>query len=132
MSRQVKIIVGAVVGVVLVSVLVAVFVMGRQSSAPATESTSKDMVRIEIRSMPEMTVMKDGKKLGKTPLSFMVAKSTKPIDIDTEWTEQRIYRKGQRMIPRHAHKVVIPDDSKTVDFKARDADPVHEDPAATE
>jgi len=122
MSRQVKIIVGAVVGVVLVSVVVAVVLMGRQSSK--TEGSSENTVRIEIRALPAMTVKKDGKKIGKTPVSISVTKSTQPFDIDTEWVEQRIYRTGERMVPRHAHKSVVPDDNKTVDFSAKDGDPV--------
>jgi hypothetical protein len=127
MSRQVKIIVGAVIGVVFLSVAVVAFMHGGKSSSQ-TEATSGNTVRIEIRALPKMTVKKDGKKIGTTPVSIEVPKTNQPFDIDTEWTEQRIYRTGQRMVPRHAHKAVVPDDNKTVDFTAKDGDPVVVDP----
>ncbi|HUS30193.1 MAG TPA: hypothetical protein VMZ53_16915 [Kofleriaceae bacterium] len=121
MSRQLKIIVGAIVAVVLGSVAVAVFVMRGQSS----ESSSETTVRIEVRALPQMTITKDGKTIGKTPLSFVVPKSTKPISLDATWTEQRIYKKGgEQMVPREAHKDVVPDRTQAVDFSRRDGKPV--------
>lgn len=125
MSRQAKIIVGAVIAVLLLSTVGAVIFLGKDdsSSKPTTE-----MVRIEVRSFPAMTIKIDGRKLGQTPVQFVVAKSTKPISLDADWVEQRVYRTGPKMIPRQAHKDVVPDHTMTVDFKASDGKPVELDP----
>ena len=56
----------------------------------------------------------------------MVAKSTKPISLDASWIEQRIYREGEKRIPRQAHKEVVPDHDQTIDFVRKDAMPVDE------
>lgn len=127
MSRQAKIIVGAIVGVVVLSIIVAVAVMGRQSS-PKNAASSENTIRIEIRSMPRMDVKKDGKLLGKTPFSFAVRPSTQPITIETEWVEHRFYRAGDVKVPRHAKKTVVPDHAQTIDFTVKDADPVTVEP----
>jgi hypothetical protein len=125
MSGKVKFVVIAVIGLLLVSVGVAVFaLMGNQSSKPEAESGST--VRIEIRGMPQMTIKKDGKTMGKTPVSFVVPRSTKPIRIDADWIDQRIYKAGERLLARHAMKEVIPDRSQTIDITRKDADPVKE------
>ena len=126
MSRQAKIIVGAVIGVVLVSVGVAAFMMGRQSPSTTESSSTGETVRIEVRGMPQMDVKKDGRPLGKTPVSFIVKKSTQPFELETQWVEQRIYRSGQRMVPRQARKTIVPDHQQTIDFTRKDAVPVPE------
>ena len=126
MSRQAKIIVGAIIGVLLLSVGAAVFVMARQPDTK-TETSTADMVKIEVRALPQMTVKKDGKLLGKTPVAFVVKKSTQPISLDTTWVEQRIYQKhGEQLLPREAHKDIVPDHDQTVDFTHKDAKPIPE------
>jgi hypothetical protein len=124
MSRQAKIIVGAVIAVLLLSTVGAVIFLGKADSPSKAEV---ETVRIEVRSMPAMTIQKDGKKLGQTPLSFQVRKSTTPLSLDAAWTEQRIYRTGAKMIPRQAHKDVVPDHDMTVDFTRADGKPVQMD-----
>ena len=123
MSRQAKIIVGAVILVLLLSTVGAVIVLGKADSPSTTAAT----VRIEVRSMPAMTIKKDGKMLGHTPVSFQVRKSSKPISLDADWTEQRVYRTGAKMVPRQAHKDVVPDHTMTVDFTRADGLPVQMD-----
>ena len=55
MSRQVKIVVVAVIGLVLATVgVAAVLLMGNQSSKPS--ESSEQTVRIEIRGLPQMTI----------------------------------------------------------------------------
>ena len=125
MSRQAKIIVGAVIAVLLLSTVGAVIFLGKGDSS---SKAAAEMVRIEVRSMPEMEIKKDGKTLGQTPLQFLVRKSTTAISLDANWTEQRIYKTGPKMIPRQAHKDVVPDHDMTVDFTTADAKPVHIDP----
>src|ERR1041385_7984586 len=121
-----RLIIGAVIATVLIAVTAATIYLIARDSKAQDERSSPAMVRIEIRSLPAMDVQKDGHKLGKTPVSFVTPKSTTPIAIDTQWTEQRIYREGARMIPQQAHKDVIPDRDKTVDFTRKDAKPITE------
>ena len=125
MSRQAKIIVGVVIAILILSTVGVVVFVGRTDS---NSKTAKETVRIEVRSFPAMTIKKDGHKLGKTPVSFIVPKATDPISLDAEWTEQRVYRNKALMVPRQAHKDVVPDRSMTVDFKASDGKPVELDP----
>ena len=125
MSRQAKIIVGAVILVLLLSTVGVVLFVGK---ADSPSKPTIETVRIEVRSFPAMTIKKDGRELGQTPVSFVVAKSTNPISLDADWVEQRIYRNGQKMIPRQAHKDIIPDHTMTVDFTKSDAKPVDIDP----
>ena len=127
MSRQAKIIVGAVIAVLLLSTVGAVIFLGKaDSSSKASTAT----VRIEVRSLPAMTIKKDGKTLGQTPVQFVVAKSTTPIALDAAWTEQRVNRTGdEKLIPRQAHKDIVPDHDMTVDFTRADAKPVETDRA---
>jgi len=128
MSGKVKIVVVAVIGLVLATVAVAaVLLMGNQSSKPSSSSESSETtVRIEIRGMPQMTIQRDGKKVGKTPVSFVVPRGTQPIRIDADWIDQRIYKAGEKLLPRHATKYVIPDRSQTIDISRKDAEPVTE------
>jgi hypothetical protein len=122
MSRQAKIIVAAVIAVLLLSTVgAAIFVGGGDSSS---NKQGPETVHIEVRSFPAMTIKKDGRELGQTPVSFIVAKSTKPIALDAEWVEQRVYRDHTAMVPRQAHKDIVPDRSMTVDFKKSDAKPL--------
>lgn len=125
MSRQAKIIVGAVIAVLLLSTVGVVIFVGKADSPSTTPAD--ELVRIEVRSMPAMTIKKDGKMLGHTPVSFQVRKSSKPISLDADWTEQRVYRTGAKMVPRQAHKDVVPDHTMTVDFTRADGLPVQMD-----
>src|SRR5438445_1995110 len=121
MSRQAKIIVGAVIAVLVLSTVGAVIFLGKSDSS---SKATNEMVRIEVRSFPAMTIKKDGRKLGQTPVSFLVPKSATPISLDADWVEQRMYRTGAKMVPRQAHKDVVPDRSMTVDFTRSDAKPL--------
>lgn len=70
--------------------------------------------------MPAMDIAKDGRHLGRTPLSFVVSKSNNPITLQADWVEQRIYPTGPRNVPRTATKTVVPDHDQTIDFTRRD------------
>ena len=112
MSRLAKIIVGALVGIALVSVVVWFVTRGEPASAPTT-----DTVRIEVRSMPRMTITKDGKKIGMTPMSFVATRSAAPIFLEATWTDTRYNRKGEKkVIHKRKTQSVIPDHDLTVDF----------------
>lgn len=72
--------------------------------------------------MPAMDIAKDGRHIGRTPLSFVVSKSKNPITLQADWVEQRIYPTGPRRVPRTVTKTVVPDHDQTIDFTRRDKD----------
>jgi len=74
-------------------------------------------VRIEVRSMPAMTIQKDGHPIGKTPMSFSQPGSNYPIILRADWTERRYYVNGQVInVPRMAFRIVFPNEIQTIDF----------------
>jgi hypothetical protein len=74
-------------------------------------------VRIEIRSMPAMTIQKDGHKLGTTPFSFNMPGSNYPIVLRADWVERRYYRSMQmKEVPRVLFRIVYPNDTQAIDF----------------
>jgi len=114
----------------ILAVVIAVLVMGgaatviyavaRSPGATKSESSASEKIRIEVRSMPAMDIAKDGRHMGRTPLSFVVSKSKNPITLQADWVEQRIYATGPRQIPRTATRTVVPDHDQTIDFTRRD------------
>lgn len=70
--------------------------------------------------MPAMDIAKDGRHIGRTPLSFVVTASKTPITLQADWVEQRLYPTGARKIPRTVTKTVVPDHDQTIDFKRTD------------
>jgi hypothetical protein len=113
MSRQAKIIVGAALGILIVAGVVAwLATRGEPASASST-----DTVRIEVRSMPKMTITKDGKKIGTTPMSFFAKKSAAPIFLEARWTDTYYNAHGEtRKIHKRKTQSVVPDHDMTVDF----------------
>ena len=113
MSRQAKIIVGAALGILIVAGLVAwITTRGEPASAPPTET-----VRIEVRSMPKMTITKDGKKIGTTPMSFIAKRSAAPIFLEARWTDTYYSATGaSKKVHKRKTQSVVPDHDMTVDF----------------
>jgi hypothetical protein len=113
MSRHVKIIVGVVAVIALVSGLVVWLARGREpASAPMT-----DTVRIEVRSLPTMTISKDGKQIGTTPMSFVATRSAAPIFLEARWIETYYAVTGAtKKVHKRKTRSVIPDHDITVDF----------------
>ena len=72
--------------------------------------------------MPAMTIQKDGKKLGHTPISFTMPGSNYPIVLRADWVERRYYNHPQRRdqvvkeVPRTLFRIVYPNATQVVDF----------------
>jgi hypothetical protein len=112
MSRQVKIIVGAIVVLLVAGLVVWLVTRGEPASAPPAET-----VRIEVRSMPKMTITKDGKKIGTTPLSFIAKRSAAPIFLEARWTDTYYNAHGSsKTVHKRKTQSVVPDHDITVDF----------------
>ena len=74
-------------------------------------------VRIEVRSMPAMTIQKDGVPIGKTPLSLTQRGSNYPIILRADWSERRYSVNGKVLdVPRTAFRIVFPYETQAVDF----------------
>lgn len=64
-----------------------------------------------------MTIQKDGKPIGTTPLSFTQPGSNYPIILRADWTERRYYVNGKVVdVPRTAFRIVFPYETQAVDF----------------
>jgi hypothetical protein len=112
MSRQAKIIVGAAVGILIIAGIVASQLVHEPASAPLTET-----VRIEVRGNPKMTITKDGKQIGTTPLQFIAKRSAAPIFLEARWTDTYYNNSGAtKKVHKRKTQSVIPDHDMTVDF----------------
>ena len=113
MSRQAKIIVGAALGILIVAgILAAQLVHDEPASAPLTET-----VRIEVRGNPKMTITKDGKQIGTTPLQFIAKRSAAPIFLEARWTDTYYNNSGAtKKVHKRKTQSVVPDHDMTVDF----------------
>jgi hypothetical protein len=114
-----RMLLGVVIAVLLMaSAGAAIYFVARSPEKP--EAPASQTVRIEVRSMPAMDIAKDGRHIGRTPLSFLVSKSKDPITLQADWVEQRVYQAGRRQVPRTATKTVVPDHDQTIDFTRKD------------
>jgi hypothetical protein len=74
-------------------------------------------VRIEVRSIPAMTIQKNGHVMGKTPLSFTQPGNNFPIVLRADWIERR-YSRNLKMVevPRTLVRIVFPNDTQVIDL----------------
>jgi hypothetical protein len=75
----------AAVGLVAVAGVIALILYAGRGGS---ESSSTEVVRIEIRAMPTAKITVDGRAAGTTPMNLQFKKSTREVEIQAEITEQ--------------------------------------------
>ena len=109
-----------VVGLAVTAVLViAVLLAGDESELKV--SGSAELVRLELRAMPEAEIRVDGKKVGTTPMSLQLPKSTREITVEATMMRQMVRRGGHKNEKFVQQRRIILDRDHLLDFSIKNA-----------
>lgn len=116
-----------VAGVGIVAAAIATVII--LAASPTKKSQQYDpgsQVKIELRGKPVARLKMNGKSIGKTPMTIVVAKGTQPIELEATFTINKIAFGGDPSKAKKTEvfrqvKTVVPDAEQAVDFNINDA-----------
>ena len=110
-----------VIGLAVTAALViAVVLAGDESELKV--SGSAELVRLELRAMPEAEIRVDGKKVGTTPMSLQFQKSTREITVEATMMRHMVRRGGAQKNEKFVQeRRVILNRDHLLDFSIKNA-----------
>lgn len=116
-----------VVGVGIAAAAIAIaIIVATSGSKKGQQYDPGSQVKIELRGKPVAKLRMNGKSIGKTPMTIVVAKGTEPIELEATFTINKIAFGGDPAKAKKTEtfrqvKSVVPDGEQSVDFNINDA-----------
>jgi hypothetical protein len=116
-----------VTGVGVVAAAIAtVIILAASPTKKGQQYDPGSQVKIELRGKPVAKLKMNGKSIGKTPMTIVVAKGTQPIELEAMFTINKIAfggdpKKAKKTEVFRQVKTVVPDGEQAVDFNINDA-----------
>ena len=85
-------------------------------------------VKLEVRAKPVAEIHMNGRRIGTTPKTVVVARGTTPIQFEAIFTVEKvgIRRPAKKVETWRQTKQVVPDDEQSVDFHIDEATKIEE------
>lgn len=114
---------GLVIGGAVVAVIVATVIILLAAKNGGSDAPSGERVKIELRGQPVAEIHMNGKNIGTTPKTIVVARGTTPITFEAYFTVEKVAigRNAQKVETWRHTKQVVPDAEQSVDFRIQDA-----------
>ncbi len=126
-KKRVLLIVAAV-GAAIAATVIILLASPTSRDARKTDASSGDKVKLEVRAKPVAEIHMNGRRIGTTPKTIVVARGTTPIQLEAIFTVEKVgLRKPAKKVETwRQSKQVVPDAEQSVDFRIEEATKIEE------